>query len=175
MSISLLALIIFEGFLILIIIAIFPSMFKHAPFIPTTHKRVHRMLELTGLKKGELVVDLGAGDGRVLHCAVKHFGARGVGVEFSPLLAWFGNFWLKIKGLSNDAKIVRGDIFNYDCSKADVVTLFLLQTTNQKIKEKLQKEIKPGARVVSRIFTFKDWPAIASDEKYHLSVYKKLG
>ena len=174
MSLGLLALIFFEGFLILIILAIFPSMFKHAPFIPTTHKRVHRMLELTGLKKGELVVDLGAGDGRVLHCAVRHFGAKAIGVEYSPLLAWFGNLWLKSKGLDKEAKIVRGDIFNYDCSKADVVTLFLLQTTNQKIKEKLQNELKPGARIVSRIFTFNDWQPIAKDEQYHLSAYKKL-
>ena len=96
-------------------------------------------------------------------------------MEFSPLLVWFGNLWLKVGGLGKEAEIIQGDIFDYDCSKADVIVLFLLQTTNQKIKEKLQKEIKPGARVVSRIFTFKDWPTIASDEKYHLSVYKKLG
>ena len=173
MSPEFLLLIAIEGVLFLMIAILFPTLFWHAPFIPTPHSRVHRMLELAGVKKGETVVDLGAGDGRVLHCAVKHFGAKGVGVERSIVLVFLGNFWLLLSGLKNSAKMVRQNMFQYDCSGADVVIVFLLQTTNQQIKEKLLKELKSGSRVVSRIFKFNNWPVTQYDKEYNLSLYKK--
>ncbi len=173
MSPEFLSLIVIEGFLFVLIAILFPTLFWNAPFIPTPHSRIHRMLELAGVKKGETIVDLGAGDGRALHCAAKHFGAKGVGVERSPLLVFFGNVWLQFAGFGKSAKMVRQNIFNYDCSDADVVVVFLLQTTNQQIKEKLLKELKPGARVVSRIFKFDNWPVEKYDQEYNLSVYRK--
>lgn len=133
----------------------FSSRFS-APFVGTEPKIVERMLDIADLKKGENLYDLGSGDGRLVVSAALR-GAKSFGIELDPIKAVYSKFFIKVLRLEDMAKIIRGNVFEQDLSKADVVTLFLLQDTNQKIKEKLKKELKKGARVVSYCFTMEGW------------------
>jgi cyclopropane fatty-acyl-phospholipid synthase-like methyltransferase len=132
------------------------SGFFSAPFVPTEPKVVARMLDIADIKKGETLYDLGSGDGRVVVSAALR-GAYAVGVEMDPVKAMYSRLFIKILRLHKTAKIVRQNFFETDLKNADVVSLFLLQHTNQKLKKKLVGELKKGSRVVSYAFTLEGW------------------
>jgi ubiquinone/menaquinone biosynthesis C-methylase UbiE len=115
------------------------------------------MLALANVGPGELVYDLGAGDGRVLISAVRDFGARAVGVELhaSRYAQILGR--VKRERLEDHVKIIRGDFFEISITDANVVTLYLLSSVNSMIRPKLEQELKAGTRVVSHVFGFMDW------------------
>jgi predicted RNA methylase len=112
---------------------------------------------LAQLKPGEVFFDLGAGDGRTVIMAAKEFGARAVGVELREDLAKRALSTVYEEGLQDRVTIVNGDMFNVDLSSADVVFLYLTTTANEKIKPKLESELKPGARVVSHDYEIVGW------------------
>jgi tRNA A58 N-methylase Trm61 len=115
------------------------------------------MLVLAELKPGEIVYDLGSGDGRVVIMAAQEFGAKAVGVELRGDLARRAlNEVMKVN-LESEVKIVQDDLFNIDISTADIVTLYLTTSANKKIKPKLESELKPGARVVSHDYAIPGW------------------
>jgi SAM-dependent methyltransferase len=149
------------------------SRFKGAPWVPTPRRVVRRMLALGGVKPGELVYDLGSGDGRVLTIAARQFGARAVGIEIDPLRCIWSRVVILLTGLREKARVVRGDLFDQDLSPADVVTCYLLQGTNDRLAEKLGRELRPGARVVSNSFTFPGLTLASEDEKHNLYLYTK--
>lgn len=129
---------------------------KGAPFVAMEPTVVERVMKLAKVKKGDVFYDLGSGDGRlVIAAALK--GAKAYGVEIDRLRVLYSQLWLKLLGLSNDTEIIREDFFKIDMSRADVVCLFLLQDTNQKLKSKLAKQLKPGTRIISYGFTLEDW------------------
>ena len=128
-----------------------------APWVPAPREKIDKMLKMLKVKPNEVVYDLGSGDGRILIWAAKKFGAKGVGVEIDPLKTFYSHFMLLLFGLNKYAKIIRGDFYKVDLSKANVVTLFLLPETNQKLKDKLQKELRTGSRIVSYAFKFDGW------------------
>ena len=112
-------------------VALFSMLFPHylgGPYVPSQRDDVRQMLEPANVKSGELVVDLGAGDGRVLFLAAREYGARAVGVEISPLRVAL--VWLKARlfGLGGQIQIQLGNLYHTDLSQADVVTLYLLPT-----------------------------------------------
>jgi tRNA A58 N-methylase Trm61 len=115
------------------------------------------MLTLAGLRAGELVYDLGAGDGRILSSAVKDFDARAIGIELHESRYEAIAKRIEREHLGNSAGVIRGDFFNINLSQADVVTLYLLTSVNSMIKPKLERELKPGARVVSHDFPIHGW------------------
>jgi len=115
------------------------------------------MLVLTGLRHGEVFFDLGAGDGRTVIMAAKEFGARAVGVELREDLAKKALSTVHEEGLQDRVTIVNGDIFNVDLTSADVVFLYLTTSANEKIKPKLEAELKPGVRVVSHDYEIIGW------------------
>jgi SAM-dependent methyltransferase len=115
---------------------------------PTPHDIVKRMLELAKVKKGELVYDLGCGDGRIVVAAAKQFGARGFGYDLDPKRIKESRANVKKNKVGKLVTIEQKDIFKVDLSKADVVTLYLLPDLNVKLLPQLRK-LKPGARVVS--------------------------
>ncbi|MEM2250170.1 MAG: class I SAM-dependent methyltransferase, partial [Candidatus Bathyarchaeia archaeon] len=115
------------------------------------------MLILAQLKPGEVFFDLGAGDGRTVIMAAKEFGARAVGVELREDLAKRALSTVYEEGLQDRVTIVNGDMFNVDLSSADVVFLYLTTSANEKIKPKLEAELKPGARVVSHDYEIVGW------------------
>jgi len=115
------------------------------------------MLILAQLKPGEVFFDLGAGDGRTVIMAAKEFGARAVGVELREDLAKRALSSVYEEGLQDRVTIVNGDMFNVDLSSADVVFLYLTTSANEKIKPKLEAELKPGTRVVSHDYEIVGW------------------
>ena len=158
-------------FLLAVLILWFPyiksSQKFGAPFVPTETGLVERVMELGKVKKGDVFYELGSGDGRMIIAAALR-GAKAYGVEIDRLRVWYSRAWLWFLRLKN-AQIIKKDFFKTDLSMADIVFLFLLPETMEKIKPKLKKELKPGARIVSYGFTFKDWEPVKIDS--HKGLY----
>jgi hypothetical protein len=95
-----------------------------------------------------------------------------VGVEVDLSRYLWSVLAVTVRGLWRRVKIIRGDLFSVDLSDADVVFTFLLQETNERLKEKLRRELRPGTRIVSNIFTFSGFPLAAVDEQLHLYLYR---
>jgi predicted RNA methylase len=128
-----------------------------APFVASPLPVVKQMLMLAQLKQGELLIDLGCGDGRVVIMAVQEFGARSVGVEMREDLVKQALGKVSELGFDGQVKIINDDIFNVDLSQADVVTLYLTTSGNDKLKPKLESELKHDTRVVSHDYEVLGW------------------
>ena len=134
-----------------------------APFVPSPLSVIQRMLKLADLKAGEVLFDMGAGDGRTVMMAAKSFGARAVGVELREDLAKKALSSIHDNGLADRVTIVNGDMFNVNLSSADVVFLYLTTSANEKIKPKLEAELKKGVRVVSHDYEIVGWKPLKVD------------
>jgi len=130
-----------------------------APFDPTPQEVVERMLVLAGVKKGDVVYDLGAGDGRVVITAAKIYGVKAVGFEVDAGLVKLARENVREQGVEQLVEIRQQDFLSADLSAATVVTLYLSYDGNLAVKPKLMRELQPGSRVVSYIFDMGDWPA----------------
>jgi len=115
------------------------------------------MLALAQVKGGDLVMDLGSGDGRIVIEAAKRYGARAIGVEYDPKLVAVSRRNAGAAGVADRVKFVEGDLFKVDLSLATVVTVYLLPDVNLKLRDKLLAELKPGARVVAHDFDMESW------------------
>jgi len=131
-----------------------------APFVPSPIPVIQRMLELAELKPGEVLFDLGAGDGRTVIMAAKTFSARAVGIELREDLAKKALSTIHDNGLTDRVTIVNGDMFNVNLTSADVVFLYLTTSANEKIRPKLETELKKGVRVVSHDYEIVGWKPI---------------
>ncbi len=133
---------------------------KDVIWVPTPDDVVERMLAMAQVKPGELVVDLGAGDGKIAIAAAKSFGARALGIEYNPKMVKYANESARKAGVAGDgpgkALIRQGDIFATDFSQADVVTLYLLPALNMRLRPQLLA-LRPGTRIVSHSFGMEDW------------------
>jgi predicted RNA methylase len=128
-----------------------------APFVPSPAPVIQYMLKLADLKPGEVFFDLGAGDGRTVIMASKSFGARSVGVELREDLAKKALSTIHESGLSNRVTIVNGDMFSVNLTSADVVFLYLTTSANEKIRPKLEQDLRKGVRVVSHDYEIVGW------------------
>lgn len=128
-----------------------------APFVPSPSVVVEYMLKLADLKAGEVLFDMGAGDGRTVIMAAKTFGARGVGVELREDLAKRAMGIIHESGLDNRVTILNDDMFKVNLTSADVVYLYLTTSANDKIRPKLESDLKKGARVVSHDYEIIGW------------------
>ncbi len=128
-----------------------------AGYDPTPMDKVHKMLKLAQVEPDDIVYDLGCGDARVLITAAKKFGARGCGIEIDPFRFFFAWFLVFISGCLNRISIRFGNFFKKDIRDATVVVVFLYGPTNNRLKEKFLKELKPGTRIVSYVWRFDDW------------------
>jgi cyclopropane fatty-acyl-phospholipid synthase-like methyltransferase len=127
---------------------------------------------MAAVRPGEVVFDLGSGDGRVLVAAVRRFGARAVGVELDLGRYLWSVLTVTVLGLWGRVRLIRGDLFKVDLSTADVVFAYLLQDTNDRLKDKLRKELRPGARIVSNTFHFSGLPLARMDDELRLYLYR---
>lgn len=120
-------------------------------FVPTPQEVVDRMLELAKVKKGEMVYDLGCGDGRIVVTAAKKYGAKGKGYDIDPKRIAESLENVKKNKVEKDVEIIEADIFELDLKEADVITLYLLPSLNVKLIPQLDK-LRPGVRIVSHSF-----------------------
>ena len=125
------------------------------PFVPTPRPIVRRMLEVAGTRPGERLIDLGAGDGRIVVAAAREFGAKALGVELHPdRYSLIRNNALSLKP---NLAAVRQNFFQTDLSSADIVTMYLLPSVNEALRKKLERELQSGARVVTHDFSIPEW------------------
>jgi predicted RNA methylase len=130
-----------------------------APFVATPTPVVRQMLILAELKPGDILFDLGSGDGRAVIMAAQDFGASSVGVELRDDLAKRALDNIQKLDLNEKTQIIQKDIFTVDLSSANVVFLYLTTSANERIKPKLEAELKPGTRVVSHDYEILGWKA----------------
>jgi SAM-dependent methyltransferase len=129
---------------------------KIVPFVPSPQEVVDKMIDLAEVKKGDVVYDMGSGDGRIVIAAAKK-GARAVGFEIDGDLIKESRENIRKAGVQNLAEIRQQDILTVDFSPATVVTMYLLPDVNLKLKPNLLNQLKPGSRVVSHSFDMGDW------------------
>lgn len=127
------------------------------PFVPTPENVVAEMLKLANVHKGDVLYDLGSGDGRIVITAAKKFGITGVGFDLNPERIKEAEENARNAGVADRVSFRLQDLYQADISKATVVTLYLLPSVNLKLKPKLFKELKPGTRIVSHDFDMGDW------------------
>lgn len=126
-------------------------------YVPTPPEVVEAMLKVANVKAGDVVYDLGCGDGRIVVTAAQKYGARGVGIDIDPQRIKEANENVQKAGVGDRVKIMQADLFETSLSEATVVTLYLLPSLNVKLMPKLMKELKPGTRIVSHAFDMGDW------------------
>jgi SAM-dependent methyltransferase len=148
---------------------------RGAPWVPTPLRIAHKMLDLAQVQPGELLYDLGSGDGRIVVLAARRFGARAVGIEIDPLRYLMTRAAVSVLGVNGQVEVVLGDFFKQDLSRADVITVFLLQDTNDLLSLKLVEELRPGTRVVSYKSGFSVLTPLRQDEADRIFVYVKQG
>ncbi|MGC8596304.1 MAG: class I SAM-dependent methyltransferase [Thermocladium sp.] len=136
------------------------------PFVPTPEVVVKRMLQLANVKPGEVLFDLGCGDGRIIITAARDFGARAYGVEIRKDLYEQCVRRIKELGLEDRVTVINGNFFEVPVSEADVVTMYLLTSVNERLKPKLEKELRPATRVVSHDFEMIGWKPIIAEDLY---------
>jgi precorrin-6B methylase 2 len=173
-TISMIILFFFGFFLFLFVLALLwiliPALYG-LPSIPTKPDRIRQALKLANLQPNETLYDLGAGDGRVLLIAAGEFGAKAVGIEVGPIQC--AVIWLRAiaSGFSDKIEIRWGNYLNTDLSAADVVFLYATSQEVLKLAPLLEKQLKPGARVVSISADFHEWEPSNFDEHDLIFVY----
>ena len=143
-----------------------------APWVPTPGDKVRKMLELAKVDQNDTVIDMGSGDGRIIIIATEEFGADAIGIEADPLRVLWSRIRIRRQGLNNKASIIWGNFYNQDLSDATVITIYQFEPVNNKLKPKFTSELKPGTRIVSYSFPFKDWTPTetAEDQKIYLYI-----
>lgn len=130
-----------------------------APFVPTPMPVVERMLEAAGVGPQDVVYDIGCGDGRILITAARKYGARGVGIDIVPERIRESLAGAKEAGVESLVEFLCRDAMTVDLSPATVVTIYLLPESNLLLRPKLERELRPGTRVVSHNYTIEGWEA----------------
>lgn len=140
------------------------------PYVPTPGVIVERMLELAKVGPEDFVIDLGSGDGRMVRTAAKVYGARGFGVDIDPALVARSNHEARREGLAGRVVFHQRDVFETDVRQATVVTLYVLPDMMVGLRPKLLSELRPGARIVSHDYHFREWNP---DEHWSFDVPEK--
>lgn len=126
-------------------------------YVPTPPEVVDAMLEMAEVRDGDVLYDLGSGDGRIPIAAARKFKVRAVGIDIDPERIKEAKANAKVAGVTGEVSFRQADLFTSDFSDASVITLYLLDSLNQKLRPKLLAELKPGTRIVSHSFGMGDW------------------
>ena len=135
-----------------------------APFVPSPYDVVQRMLTLAEVTRDDVVYDIGCGDGRIVITAAQRFGARGVGIDIDPQRIAEANANAERAGVQHLVKFIQQDAMTVDVSEATVVTLYLLSSSNLKLRPLLTSQLAPGSRIVSHAFSMGDWEPDVLDQ-----------
>lgn len=130
---------------------------QRAPFVSSPMPVVEAMLAFAGVTNGDVVYDLGSGDGRVVIAAAKQYGVHAVGLEIDPALVAKARRKAREEGVAHLVEFHQQDVTTADISEATVVTLYMFPEVNLLLEPRLQKQLRPGARVVSSQFGLGDW------------------
>jgi protein-L-isoaspartate O-methyltransferase len=145
------------GSVLLLVVAALAGQDSLAPFVPTPPDVVARMLVLARTGPGDVVYDLGCGDGRVVIAAARQFGARGVGIDIDRRLVTLAQTNAKAAGVENRVSFRVEDAMTADVSEATIVTLYLLAASNVRLRPLLTKQLAPGSRIVAHNYPIGDW------------------
>ena len=148
----------FPALMAALALAVTPTQ-RDVVYVPTPQVVVDAMLDMAAVKASDIVYDLGSGDGRIVIAAAKTYGARGVGIEIDATLVRQATENAAAAGVSDRVRFANQNLFTADIGEATVVTLYLLQSINERLRPKLVRELKPGTRVVSHVFSMgPEWP-----------------
>ena len=136
-----------------------PAPLEEVPYVQTPQSVVDAILALAGVQRGDRLIDLGSGDGRIVITAARTHGARGLGIELAPHLIDLSNRLAREAGVADRARFVAQDLFDTDLSGASVVTMYLLPDVNLALRPKLLSTLAPGTRVVSHDWDMGEWRA----------------
>jgi len=143
-----------------------------AGWIPTPKNVVKKMLYFARVGPGDTLIDLGSGDGRIIFMAALEYEAIAVGIEADPLRVLITRIWIRLKGLEDRVDVNWSNFFKKDLSAASVVTVYQSTDINNRLKEKLLRELSPGSRVISYSFIFDGWEPVKVDESTKLYLYE---
>ncbi|HTO46156.1 MAG TPA: methyltransferase domain-containing protein [Burkholderiales bacterium] len=138
---------------------------SNAPYVPTPQSTVDRMLELAKVGPGDLVIDLGSGDGRIPITAAKRFGARGIGIEIEQDLIAKSRFNARWEGVSDRVTFKVEDLFETDLRPATVLTLYLFRELNIQLRPRILEQMRPGTRVVTHDWDMGEWEPDVAEVK----------
>lgn len=133
-------------------------------YVPTQQPVVDAMLAMAGVRKGDVLFDLGSGDGRIPITAAKRHGVRATGIDINPERIREANANAKAAGVTNLVTFRNEDLFQANIRPATVVTLYLLDSLNEKLRPKLLRDLRPGTRIVSHAFRMGDWEPERTEE-----------
>ncbi|HET9590925.1 MAG TPA: class I SAM-dependent methyltransferase [Anaerolineales bacterium] len=158
-------------FILILLWILIPALYGLPP-VPTKPERIRKALQLANLQPGEVLYDLGAGDGRVLLIAAREFGAYAVGIEVGPIQCAL--IWLRViaNGLSDRIQVRWANFYKADLHEADVVFVFATSKEVAKLAPHLETQLKKGARVVSISADFPDWEPSAFDDRNLIFIYE---
>jgi ubiquinone/menaquinone biosynthesis C-methylase UbiE len=128
-----------------------------APFVQTPLEVAKKMLDISQIRPGEVLYDLGCGDGRLIILAAKEIGAKATGIELREDLIERARTEIKRLDLEDKVNVIQGNFFDVPISDADVVTLYLTSSANERLRPKLEAELKNGVRVISHDFKVPGW------------------
>lgn len=140
-------------------------------YVPTPQPVVDAMLKMAGVRKGDVLYDLGSGDGRIPVTAAKVYGVRATGIDINPERIAEANANARTAGVTKLVTFRNEDLFQADFRDATVVTLYLLPSLNEKLRPKLLRELRPGARIVSHSFPMGDWKPEREQEVEGRTIY----
>jgi len=146
-----------------------------APFVQTPLDVAKKMLEMAHVKAGEVLYDLGCGDGRLIILAAKDIGANATGIELREDLVERARTEIKRLNLEERVKVIQGNFFDVNISDANVITLYLTSSANERLRPKLEAELRLGSRIVSHDFKVPGWkPSAIYDELLGHTIYTYL-
>jgi precorrin-6B methylase 2 len=137
---------------------------EQVPFVPTPIEVVDRMLEFADVKKGDIVYDLGSGDGRIVIRAAKKYGAKAVGIEMDSQLVEAAQRSAKQEGVEHLVEFRQADALKTDVSAASVITLYMLPSFNERLRPVLEQQLKPGTRIVAHDYPISGWKPLKWEE-----------
>lgn len=140
-------------------------------FVPLPMGTVRTMLKLAKIKEGDILYDLGSGDGRIVIEAAKRYNIRAVGIEVGNLIYAVSKLRIKLSKAGSGVKIIKNDIFKEDIGDATVVTFYLTPKLNRMLKPKLKKELKRGTRIVSASHEIPGWTPAKKIKTGHFWTY----
>jgi len=167
-------LVIFLGLVLIIsLLWVLVPAFYGLPSVATSRERIQRALELAGPQPGETLYDLGSGHGRVLVMAAREFGLRAVGIEIGPVQCVISRLNSLLNGVGSRVRIIVGDLYRTDLSRADIVFAYLTSRYASRLQEKFERELKKGARIVTIAFDLPDWQPVDFDRENLVRLYEK--